>query len=79
VGWTAGVGFLAESKIFLCPIRSSPALEPTQPPIQCAFRAVSPEVKLQEREANHSPPFGDENKNGGAIPPLPHMFSWRDA
>jgi hypothetical protein len=31
------------------------------------------------REGDHSPPPSVEVKNGGAIPPLPHKSSWRDA
>jgi hypothetical protein len=38
--------------------------------------ALSPEVKPQEREADHSPPSSAEVKNGGAIPPF-LMSSWR--
>jgi hypothetical protein len=34
-------------------------------------------LKQQGREADHSPPSSGEVKNGGAIPPLPHTFSWR--
>jgi hypothetical protein len=30
-------------------------------------------------EANHSPPFGAQIKNGGATPPLPAMTSWHGA
>jgi hypothetical protein len=30
-------------------------------------------------EADHSPPSRAEVKNGGAIPPLPHMYSRRGA
>jgi hypothetical protein len=38
--------------------------------------ALSPAVKRQVREADHSPPSNAEVKNGGAISPLPHMFSY---
>jgi hypothetical protein len=38
-----------------------------------------PGGKAAGREADHSPPFSAEVKNGGAIPPLPHVFSWRGA
>jgi hypothetical protein len=31
-------------------------------------------VKRPEHEAHHSPPSSTEVKNGGATPPLPHMF-----
>jgi hypothetical protein len=36
-------------------------------------------IKWLMCEANHSPPSDAEVKNGGAIPPLPHMFAWRGA
>jgi hypothetical protein len=34
---------------------------------------VSPGIKLREREAYHSPISSAEVKNGGAVPPLPHI------
>jgi hypothetical protein len=37
--------------------------------------AVSPGVNRQERESDHSPQSSAEVKNGGVIPPLPHMSS----
>jgi hypothetical protein len=49
---------------------------PTQPPIQWVPGALSPGVKRQGSVADHSPPSSAEVKNGGAIPPLPHMSSW---
>jgi hypothetical protein len=52
-----------------------PALGPTQPPIQWGTGVLSPAVKRPKRETDHSPPSGAEVKNGGAIPPLPHMSS----
>jgi hypothetical protein len=52
------------------------ALAPTQPPVQWVLGALSPGVKHQGREADHSPPSCTEVKNGGAIPPLPCMSSW---
>jgi hypothetical protein len=55
---------------------STPALEPTQPPIQRVPGALSPGVKRLGDEAGHSPPCIAKVKNGGAIPPLPHMPSW---
>jgi hypothetical protein len=39
-------------------------------------REISLEAKWPGREANHSPPFNAEVKNGGAITPLPYMSSW---
>jgi hypothetical protein len=41
---------------------------PPQPPIQCVLGALSSGIKRKGREANHSPPFCSEIKNGGAIP-----------
>jgi hypothetical protein len=65
--------------IFLFSIASRPALGPIQPPIQWVPGAISPEVKRPGREAGHLPPSNAEVKNGGAIPPLPDMSSWRGA
>jgi hypothetical protein len=41
----------------ICLFSASPTsvLRPTQPPIQWVPEALSPEVKLQGREADHSP------------------------
>jgi hypothetical protein len=54
-----------------------PALGPTHLPIQWLPEAVSPKVKRQRREADHSPPFNVEAGNGGDIPPLSHVSSCR--
>jgi hypothetical protein len=50
-----------------------------QPPIQWVPGAISLGIMRPGREADHSPPSNAEMKNGGAIPPLPHTYSWRDA
>jgi hypothetical protein len=39
--------------------------------------AVSPRVKRQGRDADHSPLTSAEIKKGGAIPLLPRTSSWR--
>jgi hypothetical protein len=39
--------------VFLFTTDSRTALEPTQPPIEWLLAALSPRIKLQEREANH--------------------------
>jgi hypothetical protein len=62
-------------KIFLL-IASRPTLGPSQPPIQCVPGETSQEVKRPGSKADHSPQSNADAKNGGAIPPLPHMFSW---
>jgi hypothetical protein len=49
------------------------------PPIQWVPGALSPGVKRQGREADHSPLPSAEVKKGGAIPPLPHMSSRHSA
>jgi hypothetical protein len=46
-----------------------PVLGPTQPHIQWI-----PGVKRPGCEADHSPPTTAEVRNGGAIPPLPHVL-----
>jgi hypothetical protein len=38
--------------------------------------AVSPGVKQQRHEADHSPPSSTEVKNSGAIPPFPTFMAW---
>jgi hypothetical protein len=52
-------------------VASLPALRSTQPPIQWVSRALSMEVKWQEREADHSSSSSADIKNGGTIFPLP--------
>jgi hypothetical protein len=62
-------------KIFLFSTASRPSLGPTQPPIHWVPGVLFPEVKWSRREADHSPPSTAEDKNGGAILPLPHPSS----
>jgi hypothetical protein len=78
-GWTAGVRFPAEARGFLYSTPSRPALEPTQSPIQWVSKVLSPALKRQGSEAEHSHPSSDNSKNGGAIPSLPHTSLWRGA
>jgi hypothetical protein len=49
--------------IFLLTTASKPALEPTQPPIQCVEGALSLGVKRPRRKADDSPPSSAEVKN----------------
>jgi hypothetical protein len=67
-GSVAGTG-----KIFLFCTASRLAPGPTQPPIEWLAGALSLGVKRPGRETDHLPSFIAEVKNGGAIPPLPHM------
>jgi hypothetical protein len=78
VGIATGWFHSRQCKIFLFSTASRPALGPIQPPIQWIPGAISPEIKRQGREANHTPP-SSAVKNGGVIPPLPHMSSWHSA
>jgi hypothetical protein len=48
--------------------------EPTQPPIYWVRGAISPWLKRQGREADHTLSFNTEMKNGGALPSIPHVF-----
>jgi hypothetical protein len=57
-----GVRVPVGSRIFFIPTLSRPALGPTQPPIQWVPGALSPEVKRQGRDADHSPPISAEVK-----------------
>jgi hypothetical protein len=66
-------------EIFLHSTAFEPGLEPTQPPIQRAPRALSSAVKWSRHEANDSSP-NVEVKDSGAtrILLIPHMSSWRN-
>jgi hypothetical protein len=48
-------------------------------PIQWIPGALSLGVKQLGCEAGHLPPSSAEIKNGGAVPPLPHISSWHGA
>jgi hypothetical protein len=61
-GWTDGLRFPAEEIFFS--IGSVSTLGRTQ--------FLSPKLKLQGREADHSPPSVAEVRNGGTVPVLPH-------
>jgi hypothetical protein len=52
---------------------------PLKRPIQLITWALLPGLKRQRSKADCSPPSNAEAKKGGAIPPLPHISSWRDA
>jgi hypothetical protein len=58
---------------------SSPTLGPTQSPVQWVLGALSLGVKRLGHEGDHSPPSSVEINRGGALPPLPHIFSWHSA
>jgi hypothetical protein len=51
------------------------ALGLTHSLVQRVLQALFLGVKRPAREADHSAPSSAEVKNGGAIPPLPHMSS----
>jgi hypothetical protein len=58
---------------------STPALGPTQPPIQWVPGALSPEVKRQGREADHSPQTTAEVKKMWLYTSILYTSSWRGA
>jgi hypothetical protein len=69
----AGVQFLAgeiDSSLHSIPMSSGAHLARFQR-VPGAFNRV---VKRLGREADDSPPSAAEVKNGGAIPPFPHVF-----
>jgi hypothetical protein len=76
-GWMARLRFPAGQEFFLVSTASRPALGLTQFPVQWMSGALSVGAKQPGCEADHSPPSSAEVKNGGAIPPFPHMSLWR--
>jgi hypothetical protein len=71
-----GFDFRQGQEIFLFSTVFRPALGPTQLPIRWLPGTLSQEVKRPGNEADHFFPSSAEVKNDGAIPPLPHTFSW---
>jgi hypothetical protein len=61
-------------RFFVFSTASRLALEPTLPPIQWLLGALPPGVKWPGHEADHSSPSSAKVNNGGALPPLPHVF-----
>jgi hypothetical protein len=57
---------------------SRPVLGPTQAPIKWGLGALSPGIKRQGFEADHSAPSNAQVKNGGAITSL-LTLSWHAA
>jgi hypothetical protein len=77
-GWAAGIRFPARARgIYL--LHSGQTGSGAHPILSNGYRRALPlGVKWPGREADHSPPSSTEVKNGGAIPPLPHVFmAWR--
>jgi hypothetical protein len=72
-----GVRFPTGQKIFLYLTAFRPALGPA--PMQWVPRALAWGIKQPGHEADHLPLSSAEVKNGGAISPLPHTLSLRDA
>jgi hypothetical protein len=75
MGWrTEECGFDSKQgqEIALSSITFRPGLGLTEPLIREVPAVVSPWVKRQVTEADHSPPSSAEARNGGAVPPLPY-------
>jgi hypothetical protein len=71
---------MVRQEIFLFPIAFRPDLGPTQASSSMSkVRSFPRGAKRSRREASHSFPPIAEVKNSGAIPPLLHIPSWRDA
>jgi hypothetical protein len=74
IGWTAGVRFpRGQDCSVLHSVQTGSG--PTNAPNQWVSGTVSLEVKRQERETDHSPPFSAEVENGGAIHSLHYTSS----
>jgi hypothetical protein len=69
-----GVRFAVRGKNFYFSMSSRPVLRSTQPPIQWVPGTLSPEVKRQGHEADHSPPAStDVKKIYTSTPPYAFM------
>jgi hypothetical protein len=64
---------------FLFATAPRPTLGPTQSSVRWVPGALSPVVKWQRREADHSSPYSADIKNGRAMLPLLHTSSWHNA
>jgi hypothetical protein len=77
MGWMTKESWFSSrygQEIFLFSIASSPAVRPTQPPVQWALRAVFLGVKRPGCEADSPLPSSAKVKKDGPIPSLPHVF-----
>jgi hypothetical protein len=74
-----GVGFRIPVAARIFSTSSRPVLGPTQPPIQWVPGALSPGVKRQGHEADHSPPTSAEVKKMWLYTAIPHTPSWHSA
>jgi hypothetical protein len=66
-------------KMFLFSTASRLTLGSTKLPVQSVPGTPSLKIKKAGREAQLSPPFNAEVKNGGAMLPLPRVSSWHSA
>jgi hypothetical protein len=74
-GWTARVRFPAGARFFSS-LQCSDRFWGPPTLLSNGYRRLNPRVKREWREADHSPLSSAEVKNGGIIPPLPHMSLW---
>jgi hypothetical protein len=72
MGWTTGVQFPTEERNLPTP---NSAQNPASYPIVTGG-SFPGRAKRPRYEADQSPPYTFEIKNGGAITPLPHTSSW---
>jgi hypothetical protein len=73
-GWTPRVPFPIGTRVLFSFTVSSPALEPTQHPIQWVSGALFQGIKRVGHEADDSSPSSAEVKNDRAISQLSHTF-----
>jgi hypothetical protein len=73
----AGVLFTAREDIFLVITTARPALRPPQPRIQWVPRALSPGLKRQGHEADHSPPTSAKVKKTFVYAAIYQYVLWR--
>jgi hypothetical protein len=72
-----GLHGVISQKIVIFNVKTGSGFHPVSP--TKGTRYISPWVKPQRREVDHSPPSRVEVKNSEAKPPLPYTTSWNGA
>jgi hypothetical protein len=73
-GWSGFNSWQGQDSSLLHSIKTGSGAQPVSYTMDTT--GCFPRSKVAGGEADHSPPSSAEVKNGGAMPPFPHMSSW---